>query len=105
MLPESTERLRFRRMTMSDLNDVTAMLRDFDPMRGDRPPSNRDDAVRWVEWQERNYAEHGFGMWVLETHDGDFIGDCDEPDRRDYLGQLLRRNVEIEDVAGVVSIE
>ncbi|KQV64898.1 hypothetical protein ASC64_14370 [Nocardioides sp. Root122] len=76
MLPESTERLRFRRMTMSDLNDVTAMLRDFDPMRGDRPPSNRDDAVRWVEWQERNHAEHGFGLWVLETHDGDFIGDC-----------------------------
>ena len=76
MLPESTERLRFRRMTMSDLDDVTAMLLDFDPMRGDRPPSNRDDAVRWVEWQERNYAEHDFGLWVVETHDGDFIGDC-----------------------------
>ena len=76
MLPESTERLRFRRMTMSDLDDVTAMLLDFDPMRGDRPPSNRDDAVRWVEWQERNYAEHDFGLWVVETHDGAFIGDC-----------------------------
>ena len=76
MLPESTERLRFRRMTMSDLDDVTAMLLDFDPMRGDRPPSTRDDAVRWVEWQERNHAEHDFGLWVVETHEGDFIGDC-----------------------------
>jgi RimJ/RimL family protein N-acetyltransferase len=76
VLPEPTNRLRFRRMKMSDLDDVTAMLVDFDPMRGDRPPSTRDDAVRWIEWQQRNYVEHDFGLWVLETHDGDFVGDC-----------------------------
>ncbi|WP_278257910.1 GNAT family N-acetyltransferase [Nocardioides convexus] len=22
------------------------------------------------------YAEHGFGLWVVETHDGRFVGDC-----------------------------
>ena len=71
MLPEPTERLRFRPMEMADLDDVTAVLVAFDPMRGDRPPSTRDDAVRWIEWQERNYAEHDFGLWVVETHDGD----------------------------------
>ena len=76
MLPEPTERLRFRRMRMTDLDDVTALLIAFDPMRGDRPPSTRDDAVRWIEWQERNHAEHGFGLWVVETHDGAFVGDC-----------------------------
>lgn len=63
-------------MTMADVDDVTAMLVGFDPMRGDRPPSTRDDAVRWIEWQERNYAEHDFGLWVVETHDGTFVGDC-----------------------------
>ena len=76
MLPEPTHRLRFRRMEMSDLDDVTAMLVDFDPTRGDRPPSTRDDAVRWIEWQQRNYVEHDFGLWVLETHEGEFVGDC-----------------------------
>ena len=76
MLPEPTERLRFRRMEMADLDDVTAMLIAFDPMRGDRPPSTHDDGVRWIEWQERNHAEHGFGLWVVETHDGTFVGDC-----------------------------
>jgi RimJ/RimL family protein N-acetyltransferase len=76
VLPETTERLRFRRMTMSDVEDVTALLVAFDPMRGDRPPSTRDDAVRWIEWQERNHAEHDFGLWVVETHDGSFVGDC-----------------------------
>ena len=76
MLPEPTERLTFRAMTMADLDDIAAMLIAFDPMRGDRPPSTRDDAVRWIEWQERNYAEHDFGLWVVETLDGTFVGDC-----------------------------
>lgn len=76
MLPEPTERLRFRPMVMADLDDVTALLSAPDPVRLDRPARTRDDAVRWIEWQERNYAEHGFGLWVIETHAGDFVGDC-----------------------------
>ena len=64
-------------MRMTDLDDVTALLVAFDPMRGGPASrSNRDDAVRWIEWQERNHAEHGFGLWVVETHDGAFVGDC-----------------------------
>jgi RimJ/RimL family protein N-acetyltransferase len=63
-------------MTMDDLDEVTGMLIGFDPFRGDRPPSTRDDAERWIAWQERNYAEHAFGLWVVETHEGDFVGDC-----------------------------
>ena len=76
MLPEPTERLSFRPMVMADLDEVTALLVAFDPMRGDRPPSTREDGVRWIEWQDRNYAEHDFGLWVVETHDGTFVGDC-----------------------------
>jgi RimJ/RimL family protein N-acetyltransferase len=76
VLPEPTERLRFRPMVMADLDDVTALLSAPDPVRLDRPPRTRDDAIRWIEWQERNYADHGFGLWVVETHAGDFVGDC-----------------------------
>ena len=76
MLPEPTERLRFRRMDQADLDDMTAVLSAADPVHVDRPPRDRDDAVRWIEWQERNYAEHDFGLWVVETHDGTFVGDC-----------------------------
>lgn len=76
MLPTPSERLMFRRMVMSDLDDMTALLSAPDPVPFDRPARTRDDAVRWIEWQERNYAEHDFGLWVLETHDGDFVGDC-----------------------------
>lgn len=76
MLPEDTERLRFRRMETSDLDDMTVVLLAPDPVPYDRPVRTRDDAVRWIEWQSRNYAEHDFGLWVVETHDGRFVGDC-----------------------------
>lgn len=76
MLPEPTARLRFRAMQMADLDDVTAVLSAPDPVRVDRPARTRDDAVRWIEWQARNYAQHDFGLWVVETHAGEFVGDC-----------------------------
>lgn len=30
----------------------------------------------WIAWTRRNYVDHGFGLWVLETHAGEFVGDC-----------------------------
>lgn len=30
----------------------------------------------WIGWNRRNYLDHGFGLWVIETHSGEFIGDC-----------------------------
>lgn len=30
----------------------------------------------WIAWTRRNYEEHGFGLWVIETHAGEFVGDC-----------------------------
>lgn len=33
-------------------------------------------AAEWIEWNVANYAEHGFGLWVIETHAGEFVGDC-----------------------------
>ncbi|RLV48818.1 N-acetyltransferase [Nocardioides mangrovicus] len=34
------------------------------------------DPHRWVAWTRGLYAEHGFGLWVVETHDGTLVGDC-----------------------------
>jgi RimJ/RimL family protein N-acetyltransferase len=76
VLPEPTDRLRFRRMEPTDLDDMAAVLCAPDPYPHDRAGKTRDDVVRWIEWQERNYADHDFGLWVVETHDGTFVGDC-----------------------------
>jgi len=63
-------------MSVGDLDDMTAVLSAPDPVRVDRPPRTRADAERWIEWQARNYAEHDFGLWVVWTHAGGFVGDC-----------------------------
>lgn len=52
-------------MTDADLADIAAL-----EIGGSRGPAG------WIEWNRRNYVEHGFGLWVIETHAGDFIGDC-----------------------------
>lgn len=76
VLPAPTTRLRFRPMTWDDLDDVEVVLTAPDPVRLDQRPRTRADAERWVEWTLGNYAAHGFGLWVIETHDGRFAGDC-----------------------------
>lgn len=59
-----------------DLDDVAAVLTAFDPVRPNRRRRTRADAERWIVWNKRNYADHGFGLWVIETHGGRFVGDC-----------------------------
>jgi RimJ/RimL family protein N-acetyltransferase len=63
-------------MTDGDLDQTAALLGDPDVMRYYPAPKNREEARQWIEWDKRNYAEHGFGLWVAETVEGDFIGDC-----------------------------
>ncbi|WP_179500868.1 GNAT family N-acetyltransferase [Nocardioides daedukensis] len=65
VLPAPTERLRFRQMTEADLRDVATLK-----LGGSRSPAS------WIEWTQRNYEKHGFGLWVIETHAGEFVGDC-----------------------------
>jgi RimJ/RimL family protein N-acetyltransferase len=63
-------------MTPDDLDQLSAVLGAPDPVRPDRRRRTREDAERWIAWNQRNYAEHGFGLWAIETHDGRFVGDC-----------------------------
>lgn len=65
VLPAPTSRLRFREMTEADLPDIATL--DISASRG---------PAGWITWNRRNYDEHGFGLWVLETHAGEFVGDC-----------------------------
>ena len=65
MLPAPTPRLRFREMTEADLPDIEML-----EIGGSRGPRG------WIEWTRRHYAQYGFGLWVIETHGGEFVGDC-----------------------------
>ena len=65
VLPNPTPRLRFREMTPADEPDIAKLERG-----GSRDPAG------WIDWNLQNYADHGFGLWVVETHAGEFVGDC-----------------------------
>lgn len=65
VLPAPTRSLSFRKMTEADLPEISTL-----EIGGSRRPAG------WIEWTRRNYDEHGFGLWVIETHEGEFVGDC-----------------------------
>jgi RimJ/RimL family protein N-acetyltransferase len=63
-------------MTTADVDAMAGLLGDPEVMRYYPAPKTRDEAAAWIAWNQRNYAEHGYGLWIVETHAGDFIGDC-----------------------------
>lgn len=71
-----TERLIFREMTDSDLDAMAQLLGDPRVMTYYPRPKTRDEAQRWIDWNQTNYRDYGFGLWILEMHDGRFVGDC-----------------------------
>ena len=54
---------------------MSALLGDPVVMTFYPAPKSREEAAQWISWNEANYAEHGYGLWI-ETHDGEFLGDC-----------------------------
>jgi len=88
--PASTARLDFRAMTGGDLDDMAALLGDPEVMRHYPQPKTRAQAREWIEWNQRLYRDHGYGLWVVELRDtGEFVGDCGlTPQRLDGVTEL-----------------
>jgi len=63
-------------MRPTDLDAISGLLGDPAVMRYYPATMSRDEAAGWIEWNLRNYAEHGHGLWIIETLTGDFVGDC-----------------------------
>ncbi|WP_268793392.1 GNAT family N-acetyltransferase [Nocardioides sp. Soil796] len=72
----SSERLRFREMTIDDLDAMSDLLGDPEVMAHYPRPKTRAEAQAWVEWNLANYARDGFGLWIIEDLEGRFVGDC-----------------------------
>lgn len=71
-----TKRLRFREMTDGDLEAMARLLADPHVMRYYPRPKSRSEAQQWIAWNQANYRDFGFGLWIIETADGEFVGDC-----------------------------
>ena len=62
----TTERLGLRRYVLSD---AAALFEVFtDPYAAKFYPAmvNPERVRNWIEWNLRNYEEHGFGLWAVE---------------------------------------
>jgi RimJ/RimL family protein N-acetyltransferase len=76
-VPEATKRLAFRQMTPDDLDDMAALLGDPEVMRYYPQPRDRDEAARWIGWNQALYQQVGHGLWLVTLKDtGEFVGDC-----------------------------
>lgn len=63
-------------MSDGDLDLMESLLGDPVVMEHYDHPMSRSECRNWIDWNVRNYARDGFGLWVIETEDGDFVGDC-----------------------------
>lgn len=63
-------------MNDADLDAMADLLADPRVMRYYPRPKTRTEAQRWIEWNQANYRDLGFGLWIIETPDGRFVGDC-----------------------------
>lgn len=63
-------------MTLEDLDDMAALLGDPTVMAFYPAPKTRAEAADWISRMQASYAVHGHGLWIIETHDGEFVGDC-----------------------------
>jgi RimJ/RimL family protein N-acetyltransferase len=63
-------------MTDDDLEAMAGLLGDPEVMAYYPKPKSVEEAQAWIEWNKSNYEKHGFGLWIIETRSGQFVGDC-----------------------------
>lgn len=63
-------------MTSDDLDPMADLLGDPLVMQFYPTPKTRAETAEWIAWNQRNYTEHGYGLWIIETLTGEFVGDC-----------------------------
>jgi RimJ/RimL family protein N-acetyltransferase len=63
-------------MTDDDLDAVADLLGDPEVMAYYPAPKTRGESAEWITRMRERYTRDGHGLWVVETHDGAFVGDC-----------------------------
>jgi RimJ/RimL family protein N-acetyltransferase len=72
----AAKRLRFRPMTTADHAALCEMFADPYARSIYTQMIDPAEVEKWISWTEDNYRRFGFGLWVIETLDGSFVGDC-----------------------------
>jgi RimJ/RimL family protein N-acetyltransferase len=72
-----TTRLWMRQMTNDDITGLLTVFGDVEAMRFYSAAFGRQQMQEWVNWNQRNYINCGYGLWALLLRNtGELIGDC-----------------------------
>lgn len=72
-----TPRLQLRRMTPSDMQSLSTILRDERVMYAYDGAFDENQTAEWMRKQLRRYDEFGFGLWaVILKESAEMIGQC-----------------------------
>ena len=63
-------------MAPADLDAMAGLLGAPKVMQFYPAPKTRAQAAAWIAWNQENYAEREYGLWIIETLAGDVAGDC-----------------------------
>ncbi|GAA1944244.1 GNAT family N-acetyltransferase [Brevibacterium antiquum] len=77
-------------MSTDDLDEMASLLGDPRVMEHYPHPKDRAETAEWIDRNQRRSATDGFGLWIIETHDGEFLGDCG------LTWQKLHSSIELE---------
>ncbi len=72
-----TERLLLRELEYSDIDALSAILRDEETMYAYNGAFSENETLNWLERQLARYKKYGFGLWaVILKESGEMIGQC-----------------------------
>lgn len=63
-------------MVETDLDDMAALLGDPEVMAFYPAPKTRAESLEWIRRMQDRYARDSHALWIIETHAGEFVGDC-----------------------------
>ena len=70
-----TERLFLRELLLNDVEPLGAVLANPEITKHIGGPRDQGTVRQWIQEQQRNYQEHGFGYWaVIQRESATFVG-------------------------------
>ena len=72
-----TPRLLLRKMRLSDIDALSAIMQDERVMYAYNGAFNDEETAMWLERQLQRYEMFGFGLWAATLKEtGEMIGQC-----------------------------
>jgi RimJ/RimL family protein N-acetyltransferase len=71
----TTERMNLRKLHSGDIENLQRIFSDPEAMKYYPSTKDRQETVKWIEWNVESYRKFGIGLWAAELKEsGEFVG-------------------------------